>query len=140
MYAMGMEEKRTYFPATTAQQRYLLFKTWEESGNVTQACAKAGVCRQTFYAWKPRFEAEGYEGLDEARSHAPQNPRRIGKQVEEQVIHLRGEHPQWGKHRIADELAKRNSWVAVVSPNTVKRILTDAGLWSPVERPQKKKS
>ena len=60
-----MEKKRTYFSPTTAQQRYLLFKTWEETGNVTQACAKAGVCRQTFYSWKPRFIEEGYEGLKE---------------------------------------------------------------------------
>jgi len=135
-----MEKKRTYFPPTTTQQRYLLFKTWEESGNVTQACAKAGVCRQTFYTWKPRFEEAGYAGLDEAQSHAPKNPNRIDKRVAEQVIRLRSEQPDWGKHRIADELSKRNSWVAVVSPNTVRRILQDAGLWSSADRPAKKNS
>lgn len=135
-----MKKKRTYFSPTTAQQRYLLFKTWEETGNVTQACAKAGVCRQTFYSWKPRFIEEGYEGLKAHRSHAPKNPKRIDKQVEEQVLKVRSEHSAWGKHRIADELAKRNSWVAIVSPNTVKRILQDADLWSPEQGPKKKKS
>lgn len=135
-----MEKKRAYFPPTTVQQRYLLFKTWEETGNVTHACTKAGVCRQTFYIWKPRFVEEGYEGLNEHRSHAPKTPNRIEKRVEEQVINVRGEHPGWGKHRIADELAKRHSWVAIVSPNTVKRILQDAELWSPMQGPKKKKS
>ncbi len=124
-----MEKKRTYFSPTTRQQRHLLFTTWEETGSVTEACAKAHVSRQTFYNWKPRFEEGGYEALNECRSHAPKNPNRIGAEVEEQVIEMRRERAKWGKQRIADELAKGNSWVPVVSANTVKRILLDAGLW-----------
>ncbi len=124
-----MKKKRTYFVTTTAQQRELLFRVWEETGSVTKACAKAHVSRQTFYNWKPRFEEEGYEGLKELRSHAPKTPKRIEIEVETQVIETRREHPTWGKQRIADELAKQNNWVAIVSPNTVKRILRDAGLW-----------
>ena len=42
---------------------------------------------------------------------------------------LRRQNPDWGKARIAQELAKANNWVPLVSPNTVKRILKDAGLW-----------
>jgi hypothetical protein len=42
-----------------------------------------------------------------------------------------------GKQRIADELAKANNWVPIVSPNTVKRILIDAGLWTPREASKK---
>ena len=133
-----MEKKRTYFAPTTAQQRELLFVTWEKSGSVTQACAKAHVCRQTFYNWKARFEEVGYEGLKECRSHAPKNPKRIEKEVEVQVIEMRKEHPVWGKQRIADELAKQNNWVAIVSANTVKRILRDAGLWLPKPKRAKK--
>ena len=134
-----MEKKRTYFAATTPQQRHLLFTTWEENGSVTEACAKAHVSRQTFYNWKPRFEAGGYEALNECRSHAPKNPNRIAADTEEQVIEMRRDHPNWGKQRIADELAKGNSWVPVVSANSVKRILKDAGLWSSRESRKKKR-
>ena len=133
-----MEKKRTYFPPTTPQQRHLLFKTWEKTGNVTEACAKAHVSRQTFYNWKSRFEEGGYEALNECRSHAPKNPGRVGADVEEQTIEMRREHPDWGKQRIADELARRNSWVPIVSANTVKRILLDAGLWQQRESREKK--
>lgn len=56
------------------------------------------------------------------------------------MIALRGEHPNWGKKRLADELAKANNWVPLVSPNTVKRILTEAGLWEAVETEAKKKA
>ena len=51
---------------------------------------------------------------------------------------MRREHPDWGKRRIADELAKGNNWVPLVSPNTVKRILQDAGLWPQAESGAKK--
>ena len=134
-----MEKKRTYFSPTTPQQRHLLFMTWEETGSVTEACAKAHVSRQTFYNWKPRFEEGGYEALNECRSHAPKNPNRIAADVEEQVIEMRRDHLTWGKRRIADELAKGNSWVPVVSANTVKRILLDAGLWPQKESREKKR-
>jgi hypothetical protein len=54
------------------------------------------------------------------------------------VVALRREQPAWGKRRIADELGKGNNWVPLVSPNTVKRILEDAGLWQQAEQPVKK--
>ena len=112
---------------------------WEETGSVTKACTKAHVSRQTFYNWKPRFEDGGYEALNECRSHAPQNPNRIAVEVEAEVIEMRRDHPNGGKRRIADEVAKGNSWVPVVSANTVKRILKDVGLWSPEESRKKKR-
>jgi len=51
---------------------------------------------------------------------------------------MRRQHTDWGKKRIADELAKGNNWVPLVSPNTVKRILKDAGLWPEPEATAKK--
>jgi transposase len=128
-----MNAKRIHFPETTAQQRKLLFETWEATGNVTKACRKAHVGRGTFYYWKPRFDEYGYAGLEEFASRAPKEPRRTPSEVEQQAIALRREHLDWGKRRIADELAKANNWVPLVSPNTVKRILKEADLWEPVE-------
>lgn len=132
-YHSGMATKRIHFPQTTAQQRQLLFATWEETGNVTQSCRKAHVGRGTFYYWKPRFDEYGYAGLAEFASRAPQEPHRTAPEVEQQVIALRRAHPDWGKRRIADEVAKANNWVPLVSPNTVRRILIDAGLWPTAE-------
>ena len=121
--------KRIHFPLTTAQQRWLLFETWEATGDVDFACQTAHVGRRTFYAWKPRFLAGGYAALEQFASRAPKRTRRTPDPIEGQVIALRQQHPEWGKQRLADELAKANGWVPIVSPNTVKRILRDAGLW-----------
>ncbi|MCC9079096.1 helix-turn-helix domain-containing protein, partial [Litorilinea aerophila] len=136
----GMAKRRTHFPHTTPQQRKLLFETWEATGNVTLACRKAHVGRGTFYYWKPRFDQSGYAGLEEFESRAPKEPYRTPPEIEQKVIALRREHPDWGKKRIADELAKANNWVPVVRSNTVRRILQDAGLWKPAEADGEKKA
>jgi transposase len=135
-----MTTKRTYFRETTAQQRKLLFETWEDTGSVTQACRTVRVSRGTFYYWKPRFAEHGYAGLEAFASRAPKEPNRTPSEIEERIIALRTEHPDWGKKRMADELAKANNWVPLVSPNTVKRILVDAGLWEAAEAGAGKKT
>jgi transposase len=137
VYYTSMNTTKTKFPPTTLQQRQLLFRTWEETGSVKSALQKARVSKQTFYYWLPRFKEDGYAGL-ENRSSAPKQPYRTPDAIEQQVIALKREHPEWGKRRIADELTKGNSWVPVVSPNTVKRILLDAGLWPQAEGKVKK--
>lgn len=133
-----MATKRTYFPRTTAQQRRLLFEIWEETGDREEACRRAHVSQSTFYNWKPRYEAGGYAALDEVGSHAPHHPKRASPEVANQVVAMRKEHSAWGKRRIADEMAKGNHWVPLVSPNTVRRILKDAGLWPQAESETKK--
>jgi transposase len=106
--------------------------------DVAKACRQARVSERTFYYWKPRFEAGGYEALEQFGDHRPQNPSRVSPAIEQNVIELRREHPGWGKRRIADELAKKNNWIPLVSPNTVKRILQDADLWVVPETSAKK--
>lgn len=125
---------------TTAAQRQLLFETWEATGDIALACHTAHVGIGTFYYWKPRFDALGYAGVQAFASRAPKQPHRTAVEVEQQVIALRRAHPEWGKQRLADELAKAHDWVPIVSPNTVKRILKDAVLWSETENDAEKKA
>jgi transposase len=125
-----MSPRHTYFRFTTAQQRKLLFETWESTGSVEEACRKARVSLRLFYYWKPRFEEKGYAGLEEFESRVAHKLNRKAEEIAQQVIKLRREHPDWGKARITHEMAKANNWVPLISPNTVKRILQEAQLWS----------
>lgn len=129
--------QRVYFRRTTAAQRRLLFATWEATGDVEVACRIAHMGVRTFYYWKPRFEAGGYSALDTFASHAAHTVHRTPSAVVNRVVAARQQHPDWGKQRIADELAKANTWVPLVSPNTVTRILREAGLWSVPVAPAK---
>jgi transposase len=125
-----MDQKQTYFGFTTAQQRKLLYEEWEQSGSVTKACRKARVSRGTFYRWKSRFEKEGYAGLEELGSRVAHRLNRKAKEIEHQVVELRKKNLDWGKLRISQEMSKANRWVNIVSPNTVRRILCEAGFWT----------
>lgn len=133
-----MSPKRTYFGFTTPQQRKLLFETWEATGNIEEACRVARVSQRLFYYWKPRFQKEGYPGLEQFASRVAHKLNRKAPAIQQQVLALHTAHPDWGKARIAHEMAKANNWVPLVSPNTVKRILHSAGLW-PQPEPEKKR-
>jgi len=125
-----MRKNGTYFPRSTAQQRKLLFETWETTGSITQACERAHLSRVTFHLWKPRFEEQGYAGLEQTHSHRPKLlARKKPQSIGDEVIAMRRAHADWGKKRIEQEMAKGHNWVKVVSSNTVRRILRDAGLW-----------
>jgi transposase len=134
-----MKEKRIAYPRTTASQRKKLFEVWEETGDVEAACQKARVSERTFYNWKPRFEAGGYEALEEFEPAGPTAGLRIPKEVQEKVIELKKAHSKWGRRRIADEIAKENNWVPLVSPSSVRRILEQAGLLPAPEKAKKKR-
>jgi transposase len=133
-----MSAQKTYFGLTTAPQRKLLFETWEATKSVTLACERARVSRGLFYYWKKRFDGEGYPGLEEMKSHARKNVAKKEERISQQVIALHAAHPDWGKKRIEQELCKANNWVPLVSHNTIKRILREAGLW-PTDVQGKKK-
>jgi transposase len=124
-----MSPKRTYFGFTTAQQRKLLFEVWEATKSIEEACQQAHVSQRLFYYWKLRFEQNGYAGLETFRSRVAHKLNKKDAAIENEVVKLRRDNPDWGKTRLAQEMAKANNWVAVVSPNTVRRMLQDADLW-----------
>jgi transposase len=126
-----MDKTLAYFRYTTFRQRKLLFETWEASGSVTGSCHTAHVGRRTFYNWKARFEQLGYAGLEEFASRARIHACSVASDLKERVIEHRKANPSWGKLRIAQELAKENNWVPNISPNTVRHILQEVGLWPP---------
>lgn len=133
------DSKRPYYRPTTAGQRKLLFKVYEETGSARKACRTAHVGFATFYYWRPRFEAGGYTALEEVRSHAPHTfPNQLPECIRQEAITAKREHPEWGRRRIADELRKAHDWQPVISASEVRRTLIDAGLWPQVSKPSKK--
>ncbi len=134
-----MSKQHIYYPKTTYSQRKLLFEIWEKTGDVTDACRQARVSQGTYYYWRGRFQEEGYEGLQKIKKTGPEKGILTGKEIKENVVKLKKENNQWGKRRIADELAKKNGWVPVISPNTVREILREKGMWTETASASKKK-
>ncbi|MEZ4706744.1 MAG: helix-turn-helix domain-containing protein [Caldilineaceae bacterium] len=115
---------------TSFEQRKLLFETWQKTHSVTRACQQVGVSRGTFYHWKKRFDQGGFKALAHFETTAPQKPHRTPARVVEQVTYLKEKYPKWGKSQIARFVNECKIYPDSVSPNTVKRILVEAGLWT----------
>ena len=87
-----------------------MFETWETTGSVTAACRKAHIGCGTFYYWKARFDSDGYAGVEEYEKKGPEKGYgRVSEQDEMQALELHEQHDDWGKHRIANEIAKANN-------------------------------
>lgn len=134
-----MSKQHIYYPKTTYSQRKLLFEIWEETGDVVDACRQARVCQGTYYYWRGRFTEEGYEGLQKIKKTGPKKGVLTGEEIKTDVVQLKKENKEWGKRRIADELAKNNGWIPIISPNTVREILREKGMWLKTASKSKKK-
>lgn len=103
--------------------RLRLFTLAEELGNVSEACRAMGVARSTYYAWKPKLERYGLDGLRVRERRKPRMPNRIGPHLEHRVLAFSLGHPGFGPRRIAAELA-RPKWGGIqISENGVWRVL-----------------
>lgn len=118
-----MSPKRVYYPKTTYEQRRQLYSAWEKTGNIDLACREAKVSRSTFFYWKERFDKGGYAAIAKPKSNAPKNPRRTPPDLAECVCAIKRQNPNWGKERIAKEVARVDPHGRTLGSSTVRRIL-----------------
>ena len=71
------------------QLRIAAFEYAGKWGNVAKACRAFGVCRASYYRWKPAYDAEGEAGLKRKKPIAKNHPNRIPNQTVEKVLELR---------------------------------------------------
>jgi transposase InsO family protein len=89
---------------------------------VTEVCRRYGISRDTFYAYRRRYQADGLAGL-EPRSRRPRScPHQTRPDVEDLVVELRVQRPRWGARKIRAELVRRGL-AAVPAVSTVHAIL-----------------
>lgn len=99
--------------------RLRLFTLAEELGNVSEACRAMGVARSTYYAWKPKLERYGLDGLRVRERRKPRMPNQIGPHLEHRILAFALGHPGFVPRRISAELA-RPKWGGIrVSENGV---------------------
>jgi transposase InsO family protein len=105
--------------------------------NVSAFCREHGISRETFYAWRRRYRAEGLAGL-EARSRAPRSsPHRISVDVEAAIVELRKELGELGVDAGAGTIQwhlGRQGLAKVPSEATIWRTLTRRGFITPAPR------
>jgi transposase InsO family protein len=105
LVVLRQEDNMPWDNKSVVEQRwFMLERFFKEKAVVTKVAREFGVSRKTFYKFKHRFKEEGYKGLED-RSRAPhQRPRKIPKIIEEAIVELRIEHPDFGPVRLQAEL------------------------------------
>ncbi len=88
---------------------------------VAEVCRRHEISRQTFYAWRRRFDAVGIAGLLERDRTPLHQPRRIDAALEQRICTMRRQHPRWGARTIRTRLQRAG--VDVPSISTVHRVL-----------------
>ena len=68
-----------------------------------------GVSRSTFYAWKPKLERYGLDGLRVRERQRPRMPNQIGPHLEHRIVAFALGHPGFGPRRISAELKQHET-------------------------------
>jgi len=111
------------------EERIGLFREYDSGAfSVSELCARYGIARQTFYAWKRRRDSGG-ERWFEARSHATANcPHRTADEIAAALIAVRRQFPSFGPKKILARLRRERPDLAWPAASTAGDILKRAGL------------
>jgi transposase InsO family protein len=93
--------------------------------SVCSLCAEFGVSRATGHEWLKRYRAGGIAAVVEQSRRPHQSPRRTAEEVEERIVELRRQRPDWGARKLAVLLAGEGLELPAA---TVHRILNRRGL------------
>lgn len=103
----------------------------EECGNVSAACRRFRVSRQSVYSWRRRFAAFGVDGLRDRPPVHRSHPQTTSAAVERLIVEMALEKPSSGCFRIARWLEHRGK---TVSGATVQKILRRHALGTRADR------
>ena len=113
--SVPVEEQRVRFVVAASRN----------SGSLTGLCAEFGISRPTGYLWLGRYRAGGVAAMAERSRRPRSSPRRTEEALEERVVALRQQRPDWGARKLAVLLGREG---LRVPPATVHRILLRHGL------------
>lgn len=112
----------------TVMDLRLEFCTLVLSSNVpfAQLCRRFSISRKTGYKWLNRYSAQGRTGLEDRSRRPHSSPLLTPRQIEDQIIAVRTEHPAWGPRKIIRMLTD-DGHVHLPSASTVNAILRRSG-------------
>jgi len=107
------------------QRVRFVLRASQEPGNLAGLCREFGISRPTGYLWLRRYQAQGAAGLWEQSRRPRHVPERTAPEVEEQIVELRGQRPDWGARKLQVLLRQRGVELPVV---TIHRVLLRRGM------------
>jgi transposase InsO family protein len=93
--------------------------------SVREVCARHGISRETFYAWRRAYERDGLEGLVPRSRRPASSPGQLEAAVEDRIVRLRKDNG-WGARKIRDQL-RREGHQPLPAVSTVGQALARRG-------------
>ena len=112
---VDVEEQRMRFVIAASRKEKPFRHLWQEFE----------ISRPTGYEWLRRYEGGGYQAVVEKSRRPHHSPERTKAEVEQRVMELRQERPDWGARKLQDLLKKDKIELPVI---TIHRILLRHGL------------
>ena len=95
------------------------------SRSMVELCAEFGISRTTGYVWLGRYRSDGVAGVCERSRRPLSSPTRTKAEIEDRIVALRTERPDWGARKLAFLLGQEG---VKKPPVTVHRVLLRRGL------------
>jgi len=108
---------------TKMSQRYeFALLASQERCNFSQLCKRFNITRPTGYKWLRRYQESGGEALMDVSRRPKHSKNRTPDAIEELVLKVRTDHPQWGGRKIKRRLEDLGH-VNIPSATTITNIL-----------------
>src|SRR5260370_29797159 len=101
--------------------------------SLSALCREYEITRPTGYLWLRRFQQLGVAGVEERSRRPHLSPRQTSSEIEERIITLRRQRPDWGARKLAVLLEREGTVLPVI---TVHRVLVRHDLVLDRERRQ----
>lgn len=110
------------------EERFRFIEEWNsEDWSMAELCRWFGVTRKTGYKWLERYEAGGWEGLQDLSRAPHRHPNAVPEEMEDRVLAVREQHALWGARKIRAVLEREDRQV-VPAVSTIGSILKSHGL------------
>ena len=112
------------------RMRFVLQASHREK-SLRELCGEFKISRPTGYTWIRRFAAGGIAGMEEKSRRPHHSPTRTAEDIEQRVLELRQQRPDWGARKLHTLLEREG---LVLPAITIHRILLRHDLVRPQDR------
>jgi len=118
------------FERRTVMEQKLEFSelALKDGVNLSELCRRYNITRRTGYKWLKRYESEGSKGLYDRSRRPLISPGQLSNDIEQQIITIRKQNPEWGAKKIHRILENRS--VQPPARSTINKVLKRNGLIS----------
>lgn len=94
------------------RSKLALLQLAKELGSVSKACEIMGYSRDSYYRFKRQYEKVGEQGLRNLSRKKPALKNRVAPEVEEQVIEIALDYPNYGQAKASEILTARGCTIS----------------------------